>query len=100
MIIAYCIFNALWLFVWHYFAEKEIKIKLQMFLADTLPYLLMATGVMVATHYLTLHINNMCTLLVTRIAVAAVLYIGMAWIVRSEELDEITKFLFKRKADK
>ena len=100
MIIAYCIFNALWLFVWHYFAEKEIKIKLQMFLADTLPYLLMATGVMAATHYLTLNINNMCTLLVTRIAVAALLYIGMAWIVRSEELDEITKFLFKRKADK
>ena len=100
MIIAYCIFNAMWLFVWHYFAEKEIKIKLRMFLTDTLPYLLLATGVMLATHYLTLNINNMCALLVTRIAVAALLYIGIAWMVHSEELYEITKFLFKRKADK
>ena len=100
MIIAYCIFNALWLFVWHYFAEKEIKIKLQMFLIDTLPYLLMAAGIMVATYHLTLFIDNIYTLLVARIAIAAMLYIGTAWIIRSKELDEIAKFLFKRKTDK
>ena len=100
MIIAYCIFNALWLFVWHYFAEKEIKIKLQMFLIDTLPYLLMAVGIMVATYHLTLFIDNIYTLLVARIAIAAMLYIGTAWIIRSKELDEIAKFLFKRKTDK
>ena len=100
MIIAYCIFNALWLFVWHYFAEKEIKIKLQMFLIDTLPYLLMAAGIMVATYHLTLFIDNIYTLLVARITIAAMLYIGTAWIIRSKELDEIAKFLFKRKTDK
>ena len=100
MIIAYCIFNALWLFVWHYFAEKEIRIKLQMFLIDTLPYLLMATGVMVATYHLTKPIDNIYILLVARIAIAALLYIGTAWIAGSKELDEITGFLFKRKTDK
>ena len=100
MIIAYCIFNALWLFIWHYFAEKEIRIKLQMFLIDTLPYLLMATGVMVATYHLTKPINNIYILLVARIAIAALLYIGTAWIAGSKELDEITGFLFKRKTDK
>ena len=100
MIIAYCIFNALWLFIWHYFAEKEIRIKLQMFLIDTLPYLLMATGVMVATYHLTKPIDNIYILLVARIAIAALLYIGTAWIAGSKELDEITGFLFKRKTDK
>ena len=99
MIIAYCIFNALWLFIWHYFAEKEIRIKLQMFLIDTLPYLLMATGVMVATYHLTKPIDNIYILLVARIAIAALLYIGTAWIAGSKELDEITGFLFKRKTD-
>ena len=100
MIIAYCIFNALWLFIWHYFAEKEIRIKLQMFLIDTLPYLLMATGVMVATYHLTKPIDNIYILLVARIAIAALLYIGTAWIAGSKELDEIIGFLFKRKTDK
>ena len=33
----------------------------------------------------------------TKIAVAAVLYILAAWIMRSKELNEIVTFLFKRK---
>ena len=99
MIIAYCIFNVLWLFIWHYFAQKEIKIKLRMFFVDTIPYLLMATAVMIATHHLTASINNMYALLVARIIIAALLYIGTAWIARSKELYEIANFLFKRKVD-
>ena len=69
-----------------------------MFLQDTLPYLFLATAVMVATHYLTLFIENQCILLVSRIAVAALLYIAVAWVARSKELAEINNFLFKRKA--
>ena len=99
MIIAYCMFNALWLFVWHHFSKKEIRIKLRKFLIDTLPYLLMAISVMVATHYLTLSIDNMYVLLIARIIIAALLYVAAAWTVRSKELYEITNFLFRRKAD-
>ena len=99
MIIAYCIFNALWLLVWHHFAQKEIGVSLRMFLADTLPYLLMAVAVMVTTHHLTTLIGNMYTLLVARVAIAATLYIGVAWVTHSQEFYEIIKFLFKRKAD-
>ncbi len=97
MIIAYCIFNALWLLVWHYFAKKEIMLNIKMFLIDTLPYLLMATTVMIATHHLTAFIDNIYILLVARIAIAAALYIGTAALVRSKELNEIINFLFKRK---
>jgi O-antigen/teichoic acid export membrane protein len=99
MIIAYCIFNALWLFVWHHFAQKEIKLSIRMFLTDTLPYLCLATAVMAATHHLTLSIDNMYTLLLARIAIAALLYITIAWIAGSKELCEIAKFIFKRKVD-
>ncbi|MBR4967245.1 MAG: lipopolysaccharide biosynthesis protein [Bacteroidaceae bacterium] len=99
MIIAYCIFNGLWLFVWHFFAKKEIEIKLQMFLIDTIPYLFMAAIVMIATYHVTLIIENIFVLLVARILIAALLYIGIAWIARSKELFEITNFLFKRKVD-
>ena len=99
MIVAYCIFNAMWLFVWHYFAQKEIKLNIRMFLTDTLPYLSLAMAVMVATHHLTLSIDDMCTLLLARIAIAASLYIAIAWIARSKELCEIANFIFKRKVD-
>ena len=97
MIIAYCIFNALWLLVWHYFARKEIGLNLQMFFVDTLPYLLMSIAVMVATHHLTVFIDNNGTLLIARITVAAMMYIGVAFIARSKELEEITNFIFNRK---
>ena len=99
MIIAYCIFNALWLLVWHRFAQKEIKLSIRMFLQDTLPYLFLATAVMVATHHLTLSIDDLSVLLVSRIAIAALLYIAVAGIARSKELAEIKNFLFKRKAE-
>ena len=99
MIIAYCIFNALWLLVWHRFAQKEIKLSIRMFLQDTLPYLFLATAAMMTTHHLTLPIDNLYILLVSRIAIAALLYIAIAGIARSKELAEIKNFLLKRKAD-
>ena len=97
MIIAYCIFNVLWLFVWHHFAQKEIKLNIRMFLTDTLPYLFLATAVMTATHHITLFIDNLWVLLVSRIVIAAFLYITVAWIACSKELCEITDFIFRRK---
>ena len=99
MIIAYCIFNALWLFVWHHFAQKEIKLSVKMFLTDTLPYIFLAIAVMAVTHRLTLSINNMYTLLLARISIATLLYITVAWIAGSKELCEMAKFIFKRKVD-
>lgn len=97
MIVAYCIFNVLWLFVWRHFAQKEIQLNIHMFLADTLPYLFLATAVMTATHYLTSGIGNMYILLLSRIAIAALLYAGTAWVARSKELCEIINFIFNRK---
>lgn len=97
MIIAYCIFNALWLFVWHHFTEKEIGLNLKMFFVDTLPYLFTSIAVMTATHHLTRFIDNNGTLLISRVVIAAMLYIGVAFVARSKELEEITNFIFKRK---
>ena len=97
MLVIYSLFNALWLLVWHYFAQKEIPITFTMFMRDVLPYALLAVVVMVATYMLTGFIGNIYILLVARMALAALLYITVAYIVRSEELCEIINFLFKRK---
>ena len=97
MIVCYCIFNVCWLFVWRYFVGKEIALRLTMFLHDVVPYMLLATAVMGVTYRLTMDIDEELVLLLSRIAIAALLYIGVAAVVRSRELQEIYEFLFKRK---
>ena len=97
MMTAYVIFNALWLFVWRYFAGKEISLTMGMFLRDTLPFALLATAVMLVTCWATMQIANIYTLLAVRIATAALLYTGALLAVRNKELAEAAHYLLKRK---
>ena len=97
MLVVYCVFNVIWLFVWLHYAQKEIPIKLSMFMLDVLPYAALAAMVMIATYFLTTFTENVYILLASRISIAALLYMGVAYIVRSEELCEIIDFLFRRK---
>lgn len=97
MLVAYCIFNVAWLFVWQHFVKKEIALTFLMFVSDALPYFILSAAVMAVTSVVTGFIVDIYVLLFAKIAVAAVLYILAAWIMRSKELDEIVTFLFKRK---
>ena len=97
MLITYCIFNILWLFVWNFFVKKEICLSYTMFIKDILPYMALATAVMCITGYTTRFIDDIYVLLGSKITIAASLYIFTAYITRSEELSEIMDFLFKRK---
>ena len=97
MLVAYCVFNILWLFVWNFFVKKEIRLSYAMFIKDILPYMVLAIVVMCTTSYMTTFVDNIYILLISKIAIAASLYIFIAYIIRSEELFEIMNFLFKRK---
>lgn len=97
MLVAYCIFNVMWLSVWMFFVNKEINLTIAMFLRDTLPYILLSVVIMLTTACLTSSINNLVALLAARIAIAALLYLLVARITRSEELSEIIDFIFRRK---
>lgn len=99
MLVCYCVFNALWLFVWYYFVHKEIAVTLPMFLLDVAPYLLLAGITMVATYLLTASVENLYMLLISRISIAVLLYVGAAYVMRSSELREIINFLLKRKIE-
>lgn len=99
MLVAYCVFNIAWLFVWNHYVKREISLTYTMFVRDMLPYMMLSVIVMSATYGLTFWIDNVYLLLVSRIFIAALLYIFIAWIMRSEELAEIVAFLFKRKKE-
>ena len=96
MIVCYCIFNVLWLFVWLFFAKKEISITVPMFFCDVLPYMILSAVVIGVTYLATAGIDDMLLMLVAKIVVSVVLYVSASLLLRSEELKEITDFLFKR----
>lgn len=99
MLISYCLFNVLWLFVWQYFAKKDVALTLSMFILDIVPYMLLATTVMLSTSVVANGITDIYVRLLVKIGVAVMLYIGVSYMLRSNELREILKFVFKRKIE-
>ena len=97
MLVAYCVFNIAWLFVWNHYVKREISLTYTMFVRDMLPYMVLSVFVMSATYAMTYWIGNVYLLLISRILIAAVLYTSIAWVMRSDELAEIVAFLFKHK---
>lgn len=97
MLVAYCVFNTLWLFVWYGFANKELPIKLSDCIGGVLPYAVLALATVVVVRISTGSIVNLPLLLAVRVLLTAVIYLAVAYVMRSKELREIIDFLFKRK---
>jgi hypothetical protein len=99
MVMAYVALNLLWLFVWFTFASRLTAYSLLYFLKDIVPFALAATGVMIATGYLTSSITNLWLLLLCRVILAALLYLLVMKVARAKILDETLDFVknkFKR----
>ena len=96
MVIAYTIFNILWLGPWHSFANRVIGLRLSQVSRDVAPFLIIAAVVMLATHYVTLSITNLWLLLLTRIIVASVLYYVIMRLLNVAILKECMQFIRKK----
>ena len=96
MIITYVCINISWLLVWHYFVWKEIRYRFIHLLMDIVPFLAIAGGVMIATHFLTLNINNIHLLFVSKIAIAGLLYILIMWMSGAKTFKESIQYLKKK----
>lgn len=96
MIIVFVIINTLWLMVWHYFAWREIRITCWEALKDILPFGLIAALVMGITYFITRSIENIYLLCLSRIIVAAPLYLGTLWLLNANVLKECMDFLEKK----
>ena len=97
MVSAYTIATVLWLFVWQYFANREIGIRLWNVLLDIVPYIAVSLIVMTAIYYATMTITNLYLLLVVRILLAALLYFIVMKLLKSKMLDECVGFLLKKR---
>lgn len=96
MVMAYVALNLLWLFVWQYFNKKLVGYQLWMFLKDILPFALAALGVMAVAYFVTMGIQQLFLLLLSRIVLAVLLYYGGMRLAGAAILEECMGFI-KRK---
>lgn len=96
MVIAYTVFSILWLGVWQWQAHRIIGLRLRDALSDTMPFMLSAAAVMVATYFITLPISNLWLLFPLRIIIASALYFAIMKIANAEILNECIRFVRKK----
>lgn len=98
MVVYFIALNALWLLVWQFFALRLIRLSFWHASCDVAPFLLLSLGSMAVAWTATRAIENIYLLLAGKIAVTALCYVGILWILRARILREsIDYFLHKRK---
>ena len=93
MIITYISINIAWLLVWYYFVRCEIRYRFVHLMMDIVPFLVIAGSVMVVTYFLTLKINNIHLLFISKIIIAALLYILIMWMSGAKTFKESIQYL-------
>lgn len=96
MVVAYVCIQVAWLFVWQMLVRRLTGYGVWMFLRDTVPFALAAYAVMALVHVVTLGIESLWILLLSRIVLAAVLYYIVMKVARVRILDECTDFILSR----
>ena len=96
MVVAYMLLNVAWLAVWLFFAKRLTGYGYMMFLRDTAPFALAAAGVMGVAYAATLPLSSLWALLLSRFAIAVVLYYAVMKVARVKILEECERFVLKR----
>jgi len=96
MVSAYVVIVILWTGIWHRFLYQEIRYPFLAALKDILPFLLIAAATMAITWFATRWIENLLLLLIVRILLAALIYLGTLWLFGAKILRECIGYLHKR----
>ncbi len=96
MVKAYVTINILWFFVWHFFVWREIRLGLIQVLKDILPFGIIAGCIMILTNVVASFIVNIYLSMITKIILAASLYIFVMWVSHSVIFKESVEFLIKK----
>ncbi len=96
MVAVYSAFNIVWLLAWQTQIHRLIGLRLWDVLKDIVPFMVIALAVMALTGWLTAGIASNLVLLLTRVAVAGVLYVGIMKLARVQILDECIAFVMKK----
>lgn len=93
MVVCYVVLYICWMFVWHFFLKREVSLNLLTALKDVLPFALIAAVTMLLTGFITRSIDNIYLLLISRILIAATLYLIITWLTGAKILRESIGYL-------
>lgn len=96
MVVAYVVLNLLWLPVWHTFTARLIGVSFFRAVTDVAPFILIAALAMGGAWWAAAFVENIVAALLIKIAVAAVLYVGMMKLCKAVILEECLDFLLRR----
>lgn len=96
MVLAYVLIVILWTGIWHRFLYQEIRYPFLSALKDMLPFLLTAGVTMLITWFATRWIESPPILLIVRILMATLIYLGLLWLFGAKILRECIGYLMKR----
>lgn len=97
MIYLFVAINILWMFIWYYFAKREVALTLTGLLKDISPYMFLAASLTIAAHYITLSITNPYLSLIVKVLFVASLYFLILWKLQSVIFLECIQFIKKKK---
>lgn len=89
--------NILWLAVWQWFAWKMVRLSYWSVLKDILPFFLLASGVMLATWFVTQDITGNILRMIAKIGIAVVLYCGLTFVSGARIMRESIGYVMKRR---
>ena len=96
MIATYVAITIAWIFVWHYFAQREIGLSIVEVVRDILPYLTLTTLFVTIAWLLTAGISSLYLSLLCKIALVASLYSISLWLLDSTIFKEVIEFILHR----
>ena len=102
MVIIYIFSYFIGLLFWHYYVKKIIGLGFFMVMKDIMPYLLITLGTFILTWVITFKIDNLYVLFVSKIIIAAIIYILIMWSSNSVIFREcmtylkLDKFFFRK----
>lgn len=96
MIQVYVIVNICWLFIWRYFASKEIQIGLYEVIKDIIPYLVIMICIFCVAIQIFSRISNLYTIFICKVVFVVVIYCVVLWLLKSVVFRETVFFLIKK----
>ena len=97
MVVYFIALNVLWLGIWQWWAKRLIGMKWRWAALDTMPFLFFTIGILGFTWWITLPIENLWCLMLSRMAIAALLYGGIMWISGAKIMRETIGYLLHKK---
>jgi hypothetical protein len=95
MVAAYSTMLIIWIGVWQTMARQLIGLRFCDMGKDVMPFLLSAAACMVASYYATSAISQPVVSLAARIAIAALLYMGIMKVARVKIFDECISYFLQ-----